>query len=71
MSILQEFFYKNNKSSIKDKLCNCCKGPCTSNNQCLISNTIYRATVTSNKAAKHWVGSTENSLKERYRNYKY
>ena len=46
---------KNNiydKNKTNDKLCNCCKQPCPSNNQCLISILVYRATVTSNKATK-------------------
>ena len=41
------------------------------NNQCIISNIIYRAIVTSNKTAKHYVGSTGTTFKERYRNHKY
>ena len=46
---------KNDKSSTKDKLCNCHKEPCPLDNQCLISTTIYRAEVKSNKSTKHYV----------------
>ena len=55
---------KNNKSKTKDKLFNCSKEPCPLNNQCLISNITYRATVISNKATKQCVGSTINSFKQ-------
>ena len=61
---------KNDKNSTKDKLCNCRKDPCPLNNQCLISNIIYKAVVISNKTTKHYVGSTGNTFKERYRNHK-
>ena len=60
----------NNKSNTKDKLCNCRKEPCLLNNQCLVSNIIYRATITSNKTTKQYLGSTENTFKQRYRSHK-
>ena len=50
----------NDKSNTKDKLRNCRREPCPLNNQCLVSNIIFRATVTSNKATKQYVGSTGN-----------
>ena len=44
---------------------------CPLNNRCLVSNIICRATVTSNKATKQYLGSTGNNFKQRYRNHKY
>ena len=61
---------KNDKNSTEDKLCNCRKEPCPLNNQCLTSNLIYRAVITTDKTTKHYVGSTGNTFKERYRNHK-
>ena len=60
----------DDKSTIKDKLCNCRKEPCPLNNECLVSNIIYKATVTSNKTTKQYIGSTGNTFKQRYRNHK-
>ena len=60
----------NDKSNTKDKLWNCRKKPCPLNNQSIVSKIIYRATVTSNKATKQYLGSTGNSFKQRYRNHK-
>ena len=50
--------------------CNFRKEPCPLNNQCLISNIIYRATITSNKATKQYLRSIGNTFKQRYRNHK-
>ena len=61
----------NDKSNTKDKLRNCRREPCPLNNQCLVSNIIFRATVTSNKSTKQYMGSTENHLNKRYMNQKY
>ena len=61
---------KNDETNTKDKLCNCRKEPCPLNNQCLISNLMYRAIVTTNNSTKQYVGSTGNTFKERYRNHK-
>ena len=60
----------NNKSNTKDKLCNCRKEPCPFNNQRQIFNIIYKATKTIDKTTNQYLGSTENSFKQRYRNHK-
>ena len=60
----------NDKINTNDKLCNCRKEPCPLNNQCLISNIIYKATITTDKTTKQYLGSTGNSFKQRYRNHK-
>ena len=62
---------KNNTNGIsntKDKLCNCHKELCSLYNQNIVSNIINRATVTSNKATKQYLGPTENiSNKDKYK----
>ena len=55
----------NDKSTAKDKLRDCCKEPCRLNNQCLISNIIYRATIRSNKTTKQYLGSTGKTFKKK------
>ena len=60
----------NDKNNTNDKLCNCRKEPCPLNNQCLISNIIYKATITTDKTTKQYLGSTGNTFKQRYRNHK-
>ena len=39
-------------------------------NQCLISNIIYKATISTYKTTKQYLGSTGNSFKQRHRNHK-
>ena len=38
-------------------------------NKCLIKNVIYKATVTSNKEIKEYIGSTGNTFKSRWYNH--
>ena len=57
----------NNKNN---KLYRCLKSPCSLNNKHLLSNLIYRASVTSKNSSKIHIGSTGNTLKEKYRNHK-
>ena len=60
----------NGKRNTKDKLFNCLKEPRPLNNKCLVYKKIYKATVTSQKATKEYLGSMGNSFKQRFRNHK-
>ena len=52
----------NDKINTNDKLCNCRKEPCPLNNQCLISNIICKATITTDKTTNKYLGSTGIAL---------
>ena len=51
-----------NKNDTNDKFCNCRKEPCPLNNQCLISNIIYKATITTDKTTKQYLGYKINTI---------
>ena len=52
------------------KSCNCRDKPsCPLNGECLTSNVVYQATVTSEKSHKTYIGLTEDNFKNRYRNH--
>ena len=50
--------------------CNCrSKNSCPLDNNCLIKNVIYKATITSPKEIKYYIGSTGNTFKNRWYNH--
>lgn len=66
---------KNHNSNItnketKEKTCNCRnKNNCPLNGECLTSNIIYKATVTTDNNTAHYIGSSETEFKTRYNNH--
>ena len=59
------------KPEEKQRKCNCRKkDECPVNGECLATNLIYRATVTTKEETKYYIGSTGNSFKERYNQHK-
>ena len=68
---LNNVFNKEEKSKTNDTpTCNCrSKNSCPLNNNCLIKNVIYKATVTSNNEIKEYIGSTGNTFKSRWYNH--
>ena len=72
----------NNKKKLNKKIastsstsqpynqCNCrVKSTCPPPNKCLYTNTIYKATVKTNKSVKHYIGAMEGTIKQRIHNY--
>jgi len=70
---LNNILKKDEKNKTNDTpTCNCrSKRSCPLNNKCLIKNVIYKATVTSNKEIKEYIGSTGNTFKSRWYNHNY
>ena len=55
----------------KSKTCNCLnKENCPPNNNCLLSNIIYEATLKSDHTEKKYIGISETTFKKRYANHK-
>ena len=55
----------------QDRLCNCRrKEECPMSNQCLKSNIVYRAKVTSEDTTKEYIGCTATTFKDRYTTHK-
>ena len=62
---------KEENGTEQDRLCNCRKKEeCPLNNECLRSNIVYRAKVTTEDATKEYIGCTSNTFKERYTTHK-
>ena len=65
-------FNKTNKTKEQNNItntpsCNCrSKNLCPLNNNCLIKNVIYKATITSAKEMKYYMGSTGNLFKSKW-----
>ena len=54
-------------STTNAQSCNCrSKNLCPLNNKCLIKNVIYKATISSTKETKNYIGSTGNTFKSRW-----
>ena len=55
----------------QEKMCNCrIKSLCPMDGQCLQQALVYKATLTSENVTKAYIGLTENTFKERFRNHK-
>ena len=65
---------KDNENNNNTKLCNCMKKhECPLDGNCLVTNTIYEASLTSDKPGyqnKIYIGQAETSFKTRYSNHK-
>ena len=62
---------KEENATESDRLCNCRnKEECPLNNQCLKSNIVYRAQVTTDDNTKEYIGCTATTFKERYTTHK-
>ena len=64
----------HNRKLLEDKVeekkqCNC-KEECMVDGNCLLTNVIYRATVTTSEKSKQYVGSSGLSFKSRYTPHK-
>ena len=71
MKILQN----NTTSNVQNpRTCNCInKFTCPLNNNCLIENIVYQATITSNESnyePKFYIGISESTFKKRFANHK-
>ena len=62
-----------NNPIVATKTCNCISKPkCPLNNNCLIENTVYQATISSNEntqSKKVYIGIAETTFKKRYANH--
>ena len=55
---------------VTDRPCNCRnKALCPLQGKCQVKNVIYKATVTSSKGVKHYIGSTGGEFKKRFYNH--
>ena len=62
---------QDNDATEVNRLCNCRKKEeCPMNNQCLKSNIVYTAHVTTEETTKEYIGCTSNTFKERYGTHK-
>ena len=50
--------------------CNCRKYPCPLNNQCLVDEVVYKATVTSDNSVETYTGLTAGTFKARHGGHK-
>ena len=50
--------------------CNCKKNPCPLNNQCLVDEVVYKATVTSGNSVETYTGLTGGTFKARHGGHK-
>ena len=60
-----------NKKTEEDKKCNCRKREdCPMEGKCLQEAVVYKATISTTSATKTYIGSTENSFKQRWYGHK-
>ena len=77
MNNIKKLIQKHNRKYLKNKndeentiLCNCrIKNKCPLNNKCLVENVIYKATISSAKETKNYLGSTGGTFKKRWYNH--
>ena len=66
----RKLYTPDNDNHQNDKKCNCrTKADCPLDNNCLVKNVIYQATVTTTTATNTYIGLTETEFKTRYRNH--
>ena len=62
---------KEKNETEQDRLCNCRKKEeCPMNNECLKTNIVYRAKVTTEEITKEYIGCTATTFKDRYTTHK-